>query len=126
MDKPQFRKLCSKVAKKYHWSRRNYSPPELRIKKILEGRGLEEGKDFLHNARIAWSNRTSYYPDFLIWRRFIVEYSPAVWHELYWDTERKFEVKRRRLRKLGYRVFTIKREEEIEKRMEEILALISI
>ena len=78
MNKEQFKKLCSVMASKYHWSKQNYSPPEFRIKRILEQNGLVEGKDFVHNTRIVWSKRVSYYPDFLVRGRFIVEYSPAV------------------------------------------------
>jgi hypothetical protein len=122
MNKQQFRRLCSQVASRYHWSKRSYSPPEMKIKIILEKFGLVEGKDFVHNARVRYSKRISYYPDFLIWNKFIIEYSPAVWHKLYWNTEEKFKVRKKRLEKLGYIVFVIEKEEEIEERMKRILA----
>lgn len=119
--KPQFRKLCSKVAASYHWSKKTYSPPERRIKAILEEHGLIEGKDFVHNKRIKYSNRISYYPDFLVFNKFIIEYSPHVWHKLYWNMEERFKLRTRRLKELGYEVFTIEREEEIERKVKQIL-----
>lgn len=85
-----FRKLCSLSASKPNKDPRYYTPPELRIKKILDMLGLKENVDYFHNRRVRNDRGYFYYPDFMLdGFRKVIECSPRIWHGKYWNISDK-------------------------------------
>jgi len=79
-----FRKFCSKIARKPNRSPIYYTSFEYKIKRILENLGLIEGLDFWHNVRVKFNNKSYTWLDFYIPRKdIIVRASPSVWHKMW-------------------------------------------
>jgi len=75
-----FRKFCSKVARKPNRSQGYYTPQEEMVRKVLLELGLREGIDFVHNCRVK-NGRSYYWIDFMLHtRRLAIEVDPSVWH----------------------------------------------
>lgn len=81
-----FRKFCSKVGSAPNRSPSYYTSSEEKVRYFLQNRGLLEGLDFFHNARVGpfknEKNRKVYYwVDFAIPKyKLIIEVSPSIWH----------------------------------------------
>lgn len=104
-----FRKFCSKVGSAPNRSPSYYTSSEEKVRYFLQNRGLLEGLDFFHNARVGpfknEKNRKVYYwVDFAIPKyKLIIEVSPNVWHRL-WNREEADERKNIILTNLGWKV----------------------
>lgn len=81
-----FRRFCSKVGSQPNREQGFYTSSEEKIRRFLLKRGLVEGLDFVHNARIGpiineKGNKVYYWVDFLIPSyKLIIECSPKIWH----------------------------------------------
>jgi len=76
-----FRKFCSRIARKPNRSPVYYTSMEYKIKKILENLGLIEGLDFWHNVRVKFNEKYYTWLDFYIPRKnLIIRASPSIWH----------------------------------------------
>lgn len=99
-----FRKFCSKLGSKPNRSQGYYTSGEERIRQYLLRRGLIEGYDFIHNARIYNEDTKSYYwIDFYLPRYktpIFICYNPDVWHKL-WNRSKSDKIKIDFLKKLG-------------------------
>jgi len=97
----KFRKLCSIVASKPNKSPEYYTPPELKVKQILDKLGLK----YEHNKRFRdEEHNTYYYPDFVVYLNpltLIIGVSPSIWHER-WNRIKSEKRKKEYFRKLGY------------------------
>jgi endogenous inhibitor of DNA gyrase (YacG/DUF329 family) len=109
-----FRKFCSKIAKKSNRSPIYYTSFEKRIKNILDKFGYREGLDYFHNVRIKDTTRKTkkgqpiyYWLDFLIpLENLVIEASPKIWHRM-WNRESSDKKKIKFLESLGLTVITI-------------------
>jgi len=89
----RFRKFCSIVGSKPNRDQGYYTPPEERIKKYLNWRGLTEGIDYIHNCRMK-NGRTYFWLDFYLPRIYYKNYKstsigadPKIWHKL-WNRQK--------------------------------------
>ena len=93
----KFRKLCSIVASKPNKSSSYYTPPERKVREILNDLGLK----YEHNKMFR-NGRSKYYVDFCIEDpKLVIEVSPSIWHER-WNREESELRKKQFLRGLGY------------------------
>lgn len=114
-----FRKFCSKIAKKPNRTQGYYTPGEQKIREFLTERcGLREGIDFIHNCRIR-SEHSYYWVDFYLPKlELIIEFSPRIWHNM-WGRRESDQRKREFLESNGLRVIDIS-DKDLEN-LEEIL-----
>lgn len=82
-----FRKFCSKIARKPNRSPSYYTSSELKIKRFLDSLGLIEGLSYFHNQRVPIIIETKqrfFWPDFTLPDfRLMLGASPKIWHELW-------------------------------------------
>lgn len=84
-----FRRFCSKVGSQPNRNPTYYTSSEERVRRFLLNRGLIEGLDFMHNARIGPiingnGKKTYYWADFVIpSKRLVIEASPKIWHKMW-------------------------------------------
>jgi len=83
-----FRRVCSKLAKKNNKSPQHYSSLEMIVKKSLEkDLGLIENLHYFHNARVSTINsngrKVPFWVDFIIpTMNLVIEASPKMFHNL--------------------------------------------
>ncbi|MEM2260831.1 MAG: DUF559 domain-containing protein [Ignisphaera sp.] len=101
-----FRKFCSKVARKKNRSQSYYTSLEKKAKKILEDNGYIQGRDYFHNILFE-NGRSKYYVDFFIPKEnLIIEINGSVWHNL-WNRQSSDNKKIKYLESLGYNVIVL-------------------
>jgi len=107
-----FRKFCSRIAKKPNRSPTYYSSSERAVKLYLERKGLIEGLDFFHNARVKATNgsgkKVYYWFDFVLPKlNLVIEVDPEVWHRL-WGREKSDQAKRKFIESLkGWKLISL-------------------
>jgi len=105
-----FRKFCSKVARKPNRSPVYYTSTEKKFKKYLEDLGFKEGIDFWHNVRVRYHNGSRYvyyWIDFLMRMLDIgFEIDPKVWHSL-WNRDKSDRIKVKRILGDGIRLLSL-------------------
>jgi len=108
-----FRKFCSKTARKPTRSPTYYSSSERAVKTYLERAGLREGLDFFHNSRVRVEKkgkRIYYWFDFVIpSKKLVIEVDPEIWHRL-GDRERSDSEKRKFVNGLGWKLISLNTE----------------
>lgn len=102
-----FRKFCSKIARKPNRSQSYYTSTEALVRKVLEDNGYRQGRDFFHNIMIEKDKRSKYYVDFLLpSENLIIEVDPSVWHNM-WNRNSSDSKKYSYLESLGYTVVSV-------------------
>jgi len=109
-----FRKFCSKIAKKPNRSPYYYTSSEKKIKKILDKAKYIEGIHYFHNVRVKDTTRKNkrggpiyYWLDFYIpEEKLVISVSPAIWHKM-WSREESDRKKKRFLESLGLIVIEV-------------------
>jgi len=99
----KFRKLCSIVASKPNRDPEYYTPPELRVKRILDDLNIR----YEHNKPIK-NNKSVYYPDFIIERptKIVIGVDPSIWHTR-WNREKSDREKRLYFISKGYKYVSL-------------------
>ena len=109
----KFRKLCSIAASKPTKSPEYYTPPEMKVKEILDRLGLK----YDHNRRFRdEEHNTYYYPDFIVYLNptsLVIGVSPSIWHER-WNRAESERRKKEYFRKLGYTFIDLTEKNERE------------
>ena len=113
-----FRKFCSKIARKPNRSPVYYTSSERKLRDILNGLGMIEALSFFHNSRIGFTNmnkrKTYYWLDFVIpSSKLVVEINPSIWHK-FWKREDSDQRKKELIEKLGWKYIGLN-EKEIDK-----------
>ncbi len=109
-----FRKFCSKIAKKPNRSPYYYTSTEKKVKDILDKAKYIEGIDYLHNVRIKDTTRKTkkggpiyYWLDFYIPKEeLVISVNPTIWHRM-WQREKSDNKKIKFLESLGLKVISI-------------------
>jgi len=113
-----FRKLCSRVAKKPNRTQGYYTPIEKKIKQLLDKNGYREGIDYIHNCRVR-NGKSYYWLDFYIpSEHLVIEVDPKIWHTR-WNREESDKRKYTFLKEQGLNVISVT--EKDYKRIEEVL-----
>lgn len=111
-----FRKFCSKVGSKPNRSPTYYTSSEEKVRRFLQRRGLLEGLDFFHNARIGpFENgnkrKVYYWIDFVVpSKRLLIECSPSIWHRM-WNREEADKRKNQLVEQLGWTIIHLDEKE---------------
>ena len=113
-----FRKFCSRIARKPNRSPIYFTSVEGKLRNILDELDLIEGLDYFHNSRIGFTNtnkrKVYYWLDFVIPAfKLIIECSPVVWHKL-WRREISDKRKQELIEQLGWKYISLN-EKEINK-----------
>jgi len=109
-----FRKFCSKIAKKPNRSPYYYTSSEKKIKDILDKAKYIEGIHYFHNVRVKDTTRKNkrggpiyYWLDFYIpEERLVICVNPTIWHRM-WSREKSDNKKNKFLESLGLKVIEI-------------------
>ena len=116
----KFRRLCSIAASKPNKSPDYYTPPELRIKRILDKLRVR----YEHNKPFR-NGKVIYYPDFVITSpiKLIIEASPSIWHSR-WNREESDRAKYAYFKSIGYEVLQLtEKDKDIESAISKALNL---
>jgi very-short-patch-repair endonuclease/predicted RNA-binding Zn-ribbon protein involved in translation (DUF1610 family) len=107
-----FRTFCAKLGSAPNRSPTYYTSSEERVKRFLLRRGMNDGLDFFHNARIGPflnenQHKIYFWCDFVVPKfKLVLEASPHIWHKM-WNREQADIRKEHFLNSLGWNVINL-------------------
>jgi len=98
-----FRRFCSRIARKPNKSPTYFTPPELKVKKALDSLDIT----YTHNQRFKARQGVYYYPDFVVEsKKLVIGVDPSIWHSR-WNRTKSDKRKIAYFKDLGYRYLSL-------------------